>query len=138
MLPKIAARSASGKVFEPLWRWVLAGRVHSEASERAHYSAYWYWLWAWPTHHWHVCSTCGEGLEERLIRLLKIALDSGVVALTDDDSIVMDDGNVCNVIAALDEIEEPPSLHWWRSHYETCAGRFRALEQLQDSGEAKL
>jgi hypothetical protein len=145
-MPKLAARSAAGKVFRPLWEWVLAGEPKGVAFE--HFPAYWYWLWAWPTGHWHGCSSCsGEGLEERLIRLLKVAIADGVIALTDDESVVMGDSNVRSVIRALDAIEPAPDWSWWSAHYNVCPGRLDAITELRAAerqrdqkqrGEAKL
>jgi len=88
-----------------------------------------YWLWAIPTHHWHPCFSCGEGIEERLIRLLRIALADGTVGLADEWAVMMDDANVENVIRALDEIEAPPSWEQWKNHYDNeCPARKKRLQ----------
>lgn len=121
--------SARGLISEKIWTWVQAGRHETAESEARHYGGHWYWLWAIPTHHWHPCFSCGEGIEERLIRLLRIALADGTVGLADEWAVMMDDANVENVIRALDEIEAPPSWEQWKNHYDNeCPARKKRLQ----------
>jgi hypothetical protein len=122
--------SARGTIFEGMWQWVLAGQPKTAESEREQYGALWYWLAWWGTSDWHVCSSCGEGPEERAIRLLTQALDLGTVGLSDDPRVALDDGNVKNVIQALDEIETPPNWSWYRDHACPARAKLKHLEEV--------
>jgi hypothetical protein len=108
--------SARGLVYEPLWEWIVTGRPKTQESEREHFSGMAWWLTWQDTGHWHPCAVCGEGTPERAMRLLTTALDEGVIGLSDDEWIALDDGNTKAVIAALDEIEPAPSWQWFRDH----------------------
>ena len=114
-------RDVRGVIYEPFWNWILAGRPVTQESERGHFSGMEWWLFWYATAHWRPCSSCGEGLPERAIRLLSAALELGTVGLSDDERVMLDDANVQQIIATVDEIESPPAWEWWRDH--DCTAR---------------
>jgi hypothetical protein len=129
-------RDVRGLVFEPLWEWMLAGQP--ESTETRNFGGYHWWLVYMHTNHWHPCFSCQESTPERVERLLKIALAEGTVGLSDDERVSLDDDAVKAVIAALDQIEAPPSWEWWSAHYTLCPTREQALAESRRTLEEKL
>jgi hypothetical protein len=121
--------SARGLIYEPFWEWILAGEPVTEESARHQYGGLKWWLVYMYTAHWHPCRVCcGEGIPERAIRLLTTALDEGVIGLSDDERIALDDRKTEALIQVLDEIESPPSWEWWRDH--DCPAKLKQLEEV--------
>ena len=112
--------SARGLIYEPFWDWILAGRPVTAESERHQYGGLEFWLLWMFTPHWHPCSNCGEGIPERGVRLITVALEEGLIGLSDNKEIALDDGTTKAVIQVLDEMERPPSWEWWRDHDCPC------------------
>jgi hypothetical protein len=110
--------SARGLLYEPFWQWLLAGEPKTDESERHQYRAMHWWLVYMYTGHWHPCRDCRhrEGDPERCLRLLKVAVNEGLIGLCDDIEVGLDDANTKGIIAILDELESPPSWEWWRDH----------------------
>jgi hypothetical protein len=124
-------RDVRGLVYEPLWEWMLAGQP--ERTETRNYGGYWYWLVYMHNQHWHPCYSCQESTPERVERLLKIALQEGTVGLSEDERIALDDDAIKAVIAALDEIEAPPTWEWWRDHYRNCPAHKEVVAQANQN-----
>jgi len=115
-----------GLVFEPLWEWMLAGQPEYERHGVPDFGGYWFWLVYMHTRHWHPCCSCQESIPERAERLLKRAIEEGIVGLSEDERVALDDDCTEAVIVALDQIEAPPSWEWWKQHYAECRGEGNA------------
>jgi hypothetical protein len=125
-------REGRGVIFEPLFRWLQDGQPDDEEAYGMHYSAAAWWLIWWGTGHWHPCSYCGEGRPERLLRLLSIAIDQGLVGLSGDPGVMLDDDQTRQIIAALDSIEAPPSWEWFSRRYTECPARKNEKSNFAD------
>jgi hypothetical protein len=124
-------RQARGVLYEPFWNWLSAGRPVTQESERSQFSGLEWWLTYMFTNHWHPCCSCGETMFARVMRLLLIAIDQGLVGFSDDERVALDDDNTKALIAALDELEQPPSREWWHQHYNECPARKEMLKQVR-------
>jgi hypothetical protein len=125
-------RDVRGLVFEPLWQWILSGEPSTDESERGHWSGMSYYLLWMGTMDWRCCGYC-EHTPERAIRLIKLALEQGTVGLSDDERTMLDDANLKAVIAACDELEQPPTFEWWEKHYHECPARKEMLKQRHEA-----
>jgi hypothetical protein len=129
-------RDVRGVIFEPFWSWINAGQPTTEESERGQFSAAEWWLVYMFTGHWHPCYHCAESVPQRVVRLLKTALEAETVGFSDDERVMLDDANTQNIIEALDELERPPTSEWWHAHYAVCPERIKMCEQLRRDREA--
>ena len=132
--------SARGLLYEPFWIWLTLGQPVTAESDRSQVSGLGWWLTWMFTPHWHPCHKCAhrEGIPERVIRLLTIAVDEGLVGLCDDISVALDDGNTKAVIEVLDEIESPPSWEWWRDHDCPARAKLKQLEEVRCPTRSQL
>jgi hypothetical protein len=122
--------SARGLIYEPLWVWLGSGQPETEESERHQYPALEWWLSYMYTQHWHPCHNCQETVPERALRLLKIAVADGLIGVSEDERVALDDGNTKAIIQVLDEIETPPSWEWWRDHDCPARAKLKQLEEV--------
>jgi hypothetical protein len=131
--------NARGLIYEPFWEWLKAGQPDTEEARRHHFTGYSWWLDYMHTGHWGLCYECGgESIPERVMRLLTVAVNEGLVGMADDEQVGLDDGNCKAIIRILDETEAAPTREWWHKHYGECPARKEMLKQVRATLEKAI